>query len=401
MESAGIGLVGGGNNGAGQKNPASAQCEMGRGNAPYPSSASAASAADQFHDQTILFQDSLHPSLAQDTPPPSVEDYQNRSLDMPHLNDDDMTDIFQLHDQLQQQQQDQQQLQVGLTPFSYSEQDYHMVPSFTGQPTPASTTATSPPSSPPEDSAAGTPATPSAGHAQQNHQNMQNHPNLGDFLSSDLHPQADPPQEHQQQQQMSQTPRPYTDASYQPPTSVLSHTSEVSEADGGVVAVSRLNLPEKKREAKEKKRSRTSRSSMAIQTQKILQEATSSAESEVEDPSSKKTKTVIHIQREQREWLDCQVIGCPFWTNKKERMERHMMCHPNKFSKNLKCPDCGVKFFSLAKMLKHDRKEHTGVKDWECRICGAEVTEIAVHMKVRKIPAYEIGTRVVDNCGGS
>ena len=107
MESAGIGLVGGGNNGAGQKNPASAQCEMGRGNAPYPSSAS----ADQFHDQSILFQDSLPPSLAQDTPPPSVEDYQNRSLDMPHLNDDDMTDIFQLHDQLQQQQQDQQQQQ--------------------------------------------------------------------------------------------------------------------------------------------------------------------------------------------------------------------------------------------------------------------------------------------------
>jgi DNA-directed RNA polymerase subunit RPC12/RpoP len=33
-------------------------------------------------------------------------------------------------------------------------------------------------------------------------------------------------------------------------------------------------------------------------------------------------------------------------------------------------------------MLKHDRKFHTGEKDYECRICGAEVTDISVHMKV-------------------
>ena len=32
--------------------------------------------------------------------------------------------------------------------------------------------------------------------------------------------------------------------------------------------------------------------------------------------------------------------------------------------------------------LKHDRKFHTGVKDYECRVCEAEVTDIAVHMKV-------------------
>ena len=63
-------------------------------------------------------------------------------------------------------------------------------------------------------------------------------------------------------------------------------------------------------------------------------------------------------------------------------MERHLTCHPNMFSKNLKCPDCAMKFYSLAKMLKHDRKKHTGVKDYECRLCGAEVTEIQVHMKV-------------------
>jgi len=49
----------------------------------------------------------------------------------------------------------------------------------------------------------------------------------------------------------------------------------------------------------------------------------------------------------------------------------------------LKITDCGVKFFSLTKMLKHDRKKHTGVKDYECRLCGAEVTDIHVHMRVR------------------
>ena len=43
-----------------------------------------------------------------------------------------------------------------------------------------------------------------------------------------------------------------------------------------------------------------------------------------------------------------------------------------------------MRFYSLAKMLKHDRKQHTGVKDYECRICEAEVTDIMVHMKVSK-----------------
>ena len=36
-------------------------------------------------------------------------------------------------------------------------------------------------------------------------------------------------------------------------------------------------------------------------------------------------------------------------------------------------------------MLKHDRKAHTGVQDYECRVCEAEVTDITVHMKVRAI----------------
>ena len=183
---------------------------------------------------------------------------------------------------------------------------------------------------------------------------------------------------------MSQTPHPYSDASYQPPTSVLSHTSEMSEVDAGVT-VSSLTMLEKKRTAVRVKQT-TTISDVAIQTKKKHSRSRgfSSSESEVEPLASKQTKTVIHVQREEIEWLDCKVLGCPFWTNKKERMERHLTCHPHKFNKNLRCPepDCGVKFYSLAKMLKHDRKKHTGVKDYECRICGAEVTEIQVHMKV-------------------
>ena len=60
-------------------------------------------------------------------------------------------------------------------------------------------------------------------------------------------------------------------------------------------------------------------------------------------------------------------------------MERNLTCPPNKFNKNYRCPDCGWgTTSSLAKMLKHDRKKRTGVKDYEFKICGAEVTEIQV-----------------------
>ena len=51
---------------------------------------------------------------------------------------------------------------------------------------------------------------------------------------------------------------------------------------------------------------------------------------------------------------------------------------------NYACPDCPKIFASLAKMLKHDRKAHTGVKDYECKICEAEVTDIHVHMRVSR-----------------
>ncbi len=84
------------------------------------------------------------------------------------------------------------------------------------------------------------------------------------------------------------------------------------------------------------------------------------------------------------QWMFCKERGCTFWTRKPERMERHERCHlPD--TKYYKCPDCKefTKFYSLAKMLKHDRKAHTGVQDYECRVCEAEVTDITVHMKVR------------------
>ena len=82
------------------------------------------------------------------------------------------------------------------------------------------------------------------------------------------------------------------------------------------------------------------------------------------------------------QWIYCETRGCSFWTRKPERMIRHRQCHrPD--TKYYKCPDCSLRFYSLAKMLKHDRKVHTGVKDYECRVCEAEVTDIQIHMRVR------------------
>ena len=89
----------------------------------------------------------------------------------------------------------------------------------------------------------------------------------------------------------------------------------------------------------------------------------------------------VELEEETEKWKFCPVDGCTFWTRKKGRMERHARCH-TPGGKHYKCPDCTLKFYSLAKMLKHDRKCHTGVKDYECRVCDAEVTDIQVHMRV-------------------
>ena len=105
--------------------------------------------------------------------------------------------------------------------------------------------------------------------------------------------------------------------------------------------------------------------------------------------SSPQTQTRIIVDKyegceeEDDKWLFCKSEGCTFWTRKPERMIRHKACHPVvEGAKYYKCPDCTLKFYSLAKMLKHDRKCHTGVKDYECRVCDAEVTDIQVHMRV-------------------
>ena len=94
-----------------------------------------------------------------------------------------------------------------------------------------------------------------------------------------------------------------------------------------------------------------------------------------------KKSTTFNHSRVDDKWVYCHEIGCAFWTRKPERMARHAKCHvPD--NKHYQCPDCPLRFYSLAKMLKHDRKVHTGVKDYECRVCDAEVTDIQIHMRV-------------------
>ena len=91
----------------------------------------------------------------------------------------------------------------------------------------------------------------------------------------------------------------------------------------------------------------------------------------------------VTIEREtDGKWMYCKIKGCHFWTRKQVRMERHEKSHIPGDDKFYQCPECQLKICSLSKLLRHDRKFHTGFKDYECKICEAEVTDIAVHMRV-------------------
>ena len=92
-------------------------------------------------------------------------------------------------------------------------------------------------------------------------------------------------------------------------------------------------------------------------------------------------KLKISLDKVPDKWYVCDSTGCGYWTSKPERMERHLKFHVP-YSKHLKCPDCAKTLYTLAKALRHDRIEHTGVKDYECKYCGAEVIDLAIHLRV-------------------
>ena len=96
---------------------------------------------------------------------------------------------------------------------------------------------------------------------------------------------------------------------------------------------------------------------------------------------SKQVKVTIEKETDGK-WMYCKIKGCPFWTRKQVRMDRHEKSHVPGDDKFYQCPECQLKICSLSKLLRHDRKFHTGFKDYECKICEAEVTDIAVHMRV-------------------
>lgn len=110
---------------------------------------------------------------------------------------------------------------------------------------------------------------------------------------------------------------------------------------------------------------------------------TDQAESNKEGSQKKNCRAKITIEAEtDGQWMYCKEKNCSFWTRKQVRMERHEKSHVPGDDKFYQCPECQLKICSLSKLLRHDRKFHTGYKDYECKICEAEVTDIAVHMRV-------------------
>lgn len=97
--------------------------------------------------------------------------------------------------------------------------------------------------------------------------------------------------------------------------------------------------------------------------------------------SDKLCKAEVTFTPDPSKWMYCPWRDCHFWTRKSDRMAKHKQCHLPGINL-FRCCDCGEKFHSLQKLLKHDRIAHGGPAEYECKICETEVTEIASHMKV-------------------
>ena len=123
---------------------------------------------------------------------------------------------------------------------------------------------------------------------------------------------------------------------------------------------------------------------ISICSSSSISEVSSTKSSPSSSSSNMKAKVTIEPESDGK-WMYCQVAGCHFWTRKQIRMERHEKSHVPGDDKFYQCPECQLKICSLSKLLRHDRKFHTGFKDYECKICEAEVTDIAVHMRVSQL----------------
>jgi hypothetical protein len=133
---------------------------------------------------------------------------------------------------------------------------------------------------------------------------------------------------------------------------------------------------------KEQKEKQSEQSDEVTEIDQSTEELTPTLTNEMK---TKKVAAKFLVEKEtDGKWMYCKVEGCHFWTRKKIRMTRHSNSHAQGEDNRLiyECPDCKLKISSLPKLLRHDRKFHTGFKDYECKICEAEVTDISVHMRV-------------------
>jgi hypothetical protein len=152
-------------------------------------------------------------------------------------------------------------------------------------------------------------------------------------------------------------------------------------------STSSLSLAKKKSKHRDKSGMRKAKNSHAAETLNLP---------ETPPPDEERRPGAARVRQEADAdgvaWLHCRRTGCEFYTRKPWKMERHRRCHADDNANNneaaanaprvLVCPDCGEKFTSLARLLRHDRRQHTREQDYECKICEAEVTDINVHMRV-------------------